>query len=157
MKRSSPNVLLADPDSAAREHLAQHLRSAGYKVSTTDCGRDVILLCEIDPPDILILNVHLPDMDGFEVCEYVRRDSRDGDLSLILITEGVNQLERAYFAPMAEFAGGDYFLTKPFDVRLLVQLIDDIVGPREASSEPAKRRSPTHATFPTARLPVAAS
>ncbi|UCC30553.1 MAG: response regulator transcription factor [Phycisphaerales bacterium] len=126
MSRESPRILLADPQTASRHALQVRLEDAGYTVDTVASGSDVILMCDVDPPDILILDVHLPDMDGFEVCEYVRHETRDLDLTVIVLTEPTDEMTRSYLGPMVDFAGGDYFLAKPCDSKLLIQLLDDL-------------------------------
>ncbi len=128
-----PRVLLVDADDAARHALETHLTDAGYDVQTASTGRAAISFCELQPPDIVIMDVHLPDMDGFEVCGYVRRETRDQDVSIIIMTEPSDKLTRSYLGSMVEFAGGDYYFSKPCDGKLLVQLLDDLTA--EWSSE----------------------
>jgi len=126
MKRRPPRVLLADDDIAARLGLRRQLEDAGYPVSAVSSGRDAILLCDIDPPDVLIMDVRLPDLDGFEVCERIRHDTRGADLTVILVTEPADDMTRSYLGQMVEYAGADYFLVKPCDGHLLVQLVGDV-------------------------------
>jgi len=123
-----PRVFLVDADDAARRALETHLADAGYDVYTASNGRDAISFCELQPPDIVIMDVHLPDMDGFEVCGYVRHETRDEDVSIIIMTEPSDKLTRSYLGSMVEFAGGDYYFSKPCDGKLIVQLLDDLTA-----------------------------
>jgi len=126
MKQQPPRVLVADSDIAARTALRKQLEDAGYPVCTVSSGEDAILMCDIDPPEVLILDVHLPDMDGFEVCERIRRDTHDSNLAVIIISEPSDEMTRSYLGQMVEYAGGDFFLAKPCDGHLLVQLVADM-------------------------------
>lgn len=123
-----PRVLLVDADDAARHALETHLIDADYDVHTASSGRRAISLCEQQPPDIVIMDIHLPDMDGFEVCGYVRHETRDEDVSIIIMTEPSDELTRSYLGSMVEFAGGDFYFSKPCDGKLLVKLLDDLTA-----------------------------
>ena len=143
MGRRPPHILLADSHPSCCSTLKQHLEDAGYSVRTSTSGQDVILLCDIAPPDILIMDVHLPDMDGFEVCEYVRHATRDSELTTIIVTDADDEMTRTYLGQMADYVGADYFMAKPCDGNLLVKLVDTLArehgvppnrGPRAAAA-----------------------
>ena len=136
-------VLLADSDPANRRALERHLEDAAFSVGTTASGADAILWCEIDPPDIFILDVNLTDMDGFEVCAHVRHETRERDLTIIIMTEASDEMTRAYLGQMVEYAGGDYFMVKPCDGRVLLNLLETL--PHRGVDPPAPRTesSPT--------------
>lgn len=151
MWQESPRVLLADAQCAARDSLQQQLTSAGYDVDVASCGSDVILLCESQPPDVIIMDVHLPDMDGFEVCEYIRHETRDADVTVIIMTEPSDHLTRAYLGPMVEFVGGDYYFAKPCDGKLIVQLLDDLTDDSGSDDDGLVSRCPTRVVWPTSR------
>ncbi len=153
----SPCVLLADAQRASRRALQIHLEEAGYDVQTTDNGEDIILLFDIDPPDALVMDVHLPDMDGFEVCEYVRHETRDLDLTVIILSETTDEMTRSYLGQMVDYARGDYFFAKPCDGTLLVHLLDSLFEEIHSDDEPTPSRCPTRAVWPTTRLHCLAS
>ena len=137
MCRRPPHILLADSHPSSCNVLKQRLESAGYPVSTSSSGQEVVLLCGIAPPDILIMDVRLPDMDGFEVCEYVRYETRDYETTTIIMMDVDDEMTRTYLGQMAEYVGADYFVAKPCDDKLLVKLVDSLVSEKRA---PAKRR-----------------
>ena len=151
MSHQAPRILLADPQDASRQAVRQQLEAAGYHVDTVTSGGDVILLFELDPPDVLIMDVDLPDMDGFEVCEYVRHETRGSDVTVIIMTEPQDDMTRTYLGPMVDYAGGDYFLAKPCDGKLIAQLLDDLVVDGDAPVADLVTGSPTRAVWPTAR------
>lgn len=149
MSRHHDRVLLADPQRATRDSIRRALEIAGYDVETASSGAEIILQCQIDPPDILIMELQLPDMDGFEVCGYVRRETHDTDLTVILMTGVDDEMTRTYLGPMVEFAGGDYFFAKPCDKNAVVMLLEEVTMDREACTETAPDLCPTHVVWPT--------
>jgi CheY-like chemotaxis protein len=145
------HILLADPVPESRRALSRLLQGAGFTVQTVATGADAIIECEIRPPDILIMDVDLPDMDGFEACHHARCETRDHDVTIILMTDANNEMMRNSLGQMVDFAGGDFFFARPFDGRLLVHLLedlededDDVCGTRQAGS-------PTRVVWPSAR------
>ena len=123
MCRRPPRILLADSHPST---LQQLLEDAGYRVHRSTSGQEVILLCDLAPPDILIMDVHLPDIDGFDVCEYVRHETRDCEPTTIIVTDVDDEMTKTYLGQMAEYVGADYFLAKPCDGKLLVRLVDSL-------------------------------
>ncbi|UCE60398.1 MAG: response regulator transcription factor [Phycisphaerales bacterium] len=151
MRRKPLRIVVADNDRNSRHALHQQLIDAGHKVCRSVLAGEVGMLCELDPPDVLILDVNLPDMDAFEVCERIRREAGGDDPTIILMTDASDDMIRTYIDQMADYAGGDYFLAKPFDPKLLLKLLDQLASERK----PADRASagfPTKVTWPTSRL-----
>lgn len=151
MGKALPRVLLADAAPASQHVLQQQLEDAGYVVESVASGNDVISMCEIEPPDVVIIDVNLPDMDGFDVCEHVRHDTRDDDVTVIILAEPNDNLTRTCLGPMVEFAGGDYYFAKPCDGKLIVQLLDDLTAQPVQSNGTQRIASPTRVVWPTAR------
>ena len=151
MDRRALRTLLADHDASSRTSLCRELERAGHTVQIAEDGEDVLLLCGLDPPDVLIMDAHLPGMDGFEVCECVRRETRGSDLTVIITTEAMDQMTRAYLGQMVDYVDGDYFFTKPCDGKLLVQLLDDLAEEAHDIGEDRRSISPTHVVWPTSR------
>lgn len=151
MNRQLRRVIVADSDLASRKTLTWHLQDGGYYVIPAACAGDILLQCEIEPPDAIIMDVRLPDMDGYDVCAQLRRDPQCSDIPIILMTEATDNMSRAYLAKMVEYAGGDFFLAKPCDVNLLARLIDDVIEPAERANDYYPTTSPTHVVWPTTR------
>jgi len=152
-------VLIADRDHALRTDLHRQLCDAGYSAQAVASGEDAILLCDMDPPDVLILDRDLTDMDGFEVCERVRRDTGDGDkdLAVIMTAHVSDTMTRAYLGQMVDFAGGDYFLAKPWDIHLLLMLVEQISASGHRPRAREARLFPTRVVWPTKRPSVLVS
>lgn len=150
-RRPLRRVLVADNDVASRKTLTWRLQDGGYYVVPAACAGDVLLQCEIEPPDAIIMDVRLPDMDGYDVCAQLRHDPQCSDIPIVLVTEVADNMSRAYLAKMVDYAGGDYFVARPCDVNLLAKLIDDVLEPTEQPDHRYPIASPTHVVWPTTR------
>ncbi|RME40446.1 MAG: response regulator [Planctomycetota bacterium] len=156
MSTHALSVLLADPDPSTCAPLRRRLEAAGYEVTVASTASEVIGFCSWAPPDVLVIDVNLPDMNGFDVCTLARHDADETDLTVILTGEPHDELTRAYFEPMAAFAGSDYCVSKPFDTTAIVNIVEEIAA--GASSRPSFRATfPTHVRWPSGRRPLAAA
>ena len=119
-------ILVVDDDPAVRRALEIRLTNAGYQVVTASCGEDGLLACAPDPPHVVILDVTMPGMDGYEVCERIRQ-SVDAPVTVIYLT-GVttNESSRKLDQEIAE-SGGDYYMVKPYDPSLLIELVNQVI------------------------------
>lgn len=151
MRGKAVRIVLADPNHSSRESLRSQLKHTGFHVQSVASGSDVLLLCGTDPPDILIMDLALPDIDGFELCARVRRETRDADIVVIIMTEPTDDMTRNYLGQMVDFAGGDYFFARPFDGKLLVHLLDDLRKENDRTRKRVRAAFPTRVTWPTTR------
>ena len=156
MTRNPLRILLADHLPASRESVRRSLESIGLEVDTVETAKEAVEACESNPPDILITELHLPDMDGFDLCSFIRHENREDDVTIIVITEADDDMTRAYLGPMVDFAGGDYFLTKPCDGKVLAHLIQDLADEPDTSTPQRKGAFPTHRAWPTTHRPTPA-
>lgn len=132
-------VLLIEDDSSAAKGIELMLKSEGYIVDMTDQGEDGLEIGKLYDYDIIILDLMLPDMDGYEVLKRLRAGKVN---TPILILSGLSELDNKI---KGLGIGADDYLTKPFDKRELVARIQAIV-----------RRSQGHAqsTISTGKLVV---
>ena len=151
MNLESLGILIADPERAARESVARALRNVGAEVQTVSTGADVLFLCEERPPDVLIMELGLPDIDGFEVCERIRRELGEASLTIIVTTRPDDEMTHTNMGPMVRFAGGDYFIAKPSDPMLIVCLLSDLVHGSSTEEFFASPTHPARAIWPTSR------
>ena len=114
-------VLLVEDDTSTAKSIELMLKSEGFSIEATDLGEDGIDLGKIYDYDIIILDLMLPDMDGYDVLKELR-DSKVETPVLILsgLTELDNKIKGLGF-------GADDYLTKPFDKRELIARIQAIV------------------------------
>ncbi len=114
-------VLLVDDEPALLKVLGIKLRVSGFEVVTARDGVEALKLVEAVRPDILLLDVLLPGMDGLRVLEKLRRFS---DLPVIVFSAQPENAQKAFSH------GADDFLPKPFDVDDLVGRIDRLIDDR---------------------------
>jgi DNA-binding response OmpR family regulator len=122
--------LLADDDRALSSILSIALREEGYEVALAANGLEALQQFERSAPDLLILDVLMPEMDGLEVCRRLRRTSR---IPIILLTSRGEEVDRVTGLE----TGADDYVTKPFSTRELVARIRAIERRMERGTEEA--------------------
>jgi two-component system OmpR family response regulator len=122
-------VLVVDDESSITELLATALRYIGYEVSTAQTGAAALLAAADRPPDVIVLDVMLPDMDGFEVC---RRLRADGDFVPVIFLSARDAEEDRVTGFVR---GGDDYVTKPFSLEELTLRIGSILRRTKASAD----------------------
>jgi two-component system OmpR family response regulator len=109
-----PKVLVVDDEPNIRELVQVALRFHGFNVATAACGSDVLRKADAERPDLVILDVMLPDLDGFEVCRRLRAEGNE--VPVIFLTARDTSSDTVTGLAL----GGDDYVTKPFSVEALV-------------------------------------
>ena len=109
-------ILIADDEPVARSLLRRVLEPAGYEVLESASGKEALACARSDRPDLLILDINMPDMDGIEVCRAIKSDPDTHLTPVIHITGLTDRTQRLE----ALEAGSDEFLGKPFDIEELL-------------------------------------
>lgn len=123
------SVLIIDDEEDICEILGYSLRKEGFTVFTAENGEDGLRLAEKHLPDIVILDVMMPEMDGIEVCERLRSNPRTANLRVCFLTARSED-----YSQIAGFdAGADDFVSKPVKPRVLISRINAIL--RRSSSD----------------------
>jgi len=112
-----------DDDPELVELVSFNLKRAGYTIGTASNGVEAIKKARSQEPDLILLDVMMPEMDGFEVCEILRRDSATASIPIVMLTALSGELGR--LASLG--SGATDFLSKPFSPRLLVKRINDVL------------------------------
>jgi putative two-component system response regulator len=107
---TNPSILAVEDDPASRLLMSRVLEGAGYRVMTAANGEEALSLAASHPPDLVVLDVGLPGMDGIEVCARLRADPANTVLPIIMLTARV-QLDDIV---SGLGAGADDYLAKPF-------------------------------------------
>lgn len=103
-------VLVAEDEPNIVESLTFLLERAGFDVSVETDGRQALQAATASPPDVMVLDVMLPEMDGYEVLRQLRADRRAGSLPVLMLTAKGQREDR----DTALDCGADLFMTKPF-------------------------------------------
>ncbi len=115
MAETKQSILIVEDDIDVAEMLEAYFRVQGYETSTVHAGEDAIKACRAERPDLVILDIRLPDIDGFEVARRFREARRTEDIPIIFLTEKRGRLDVLEGLEL----GADDYITKPFDIREL--------------------------------------
>lgn len=107
------SVLLVDDEKMITDPLVRALTQAGYQVTVADNGRDGLTLAREKRPDVVVLDVMMPQMDGWDVCRALRQDST---VPILMLTALGDEVDRILGLEL----GADDYLTKPFSTRELI-------------------------------------
>jgi len=128
---SNEKILLVDDELAIIEFLSYNLTKEGYEVTTTTNGKEAIALAQKIKPDLIILDVMMPEMDGIETCHEIRNKEELKDtLIAFLSARGEDYSQVAGFD-----AGADDYITKPIKPRLLVSRVKAILRRKSGGEE----------------------
>ncbi|HEV2451822.1 MAG TPA: response regulator transcription factor [Streptosporangiaceae bacterium] len=140
-KDQIPAVLVVDDEPNIRELVQVALQFHGCSVTTAATGKDALRQAETDRPDLIVLDVVLPDLDGFEVCRRLR--SAGNEVPVIFLTARDTSSDTVTGLAL----GGDDYVTKPFSVESLVARVRAVLrrasrtSGGEAAAEPEKLRA----------------
>ena len=115
MADAKSKILIVEDDLDVAEMLNAYFRVQGYEVFTVNWGEDGVRAAQTVLPDLLILDIRLPDIDGYEVARRVRSDRRTHEIPIIFLTEKRERIDRLQGFEV----GADDYITKPFDVQEL--------------------------------------
>jgi phosphoserine phosphatase RsbU/P len=109
------SILAVDDTPANLQVLAGMLKEHGYKVRPVPSGKLALLAARRDPPDLILLDINMPEMNGYEVCEHLKADDKLKEIPVIFISALTEQLDKV----KAFSTGGVDYLTKPFQMEEL--------------------------------------
>ncbi len=130
MNTPLPRILVVDDEQAVLDLLVYNLRKAHYEVQTALNGRLALELARQAEPDLILLDVMLPEMDGLDVCRELRRTSK---VPIILITARAEEIDRVVGLEL----GADDYVCKPFSVRELMARIKAVLRRSLPADPPA--------------------
>ena len=108
-------ILIVEDDLDVAEMLNAYFGVQGYDVVTVNWGEDGVKSCIEERPDLVILDIRLPDIDGYEVAKRLRDDRRTKEVPIIFLTEKRDRADRLHGLEL----GADDYITKPFDIQEL--------------------------------------
>ena len=129
MKEKS-RILLVDDEKDILEFLSYNLRKEGFEIETANNGKTALSKLSKFIPDLIILDVMMPEMDGIEVCEKIREEEKFDDILIIFLTARSED-----YSELAGFsAGADDYITKPIKPKLLVSRVNAILKRKRKKS-----------------------
>jgi DNA-binding response OmpR family regulator len=108
-------ILIVEDDLDVADMLNAYFKVQGYEVLTVNWGEDGIRAAETSHPNLIILDIRLPDIDGFQVAERLRANRSTKEIPIIFLTEKKEREDRLHGLEI----GGDDYITKPFDIQEL--------------------------------------
>lgn len=119
------SALVVEDDPALRRLVSRLLQKSGMEVAEVAEGRSAILhLAVHQPPDLLCLDLMLPELSGYEVCEYMRGDARLRTVPILIMSARALPQDRAY----AEQVGASIYLVKPFKQTVFQAAVDELLA-----------------------------
>lgn len=129
----NPTILVVEDENSIQRVVRTYLESAGYQVLTTDNGPDALAMADAHRPDLIVLDLNLPGMDGMEVAARVRQKS---DVYILMLTARTEERDRVAGLQI----GADDYLTKPFSPREMVARVEAILRRRRSAGRVSNAR-----------------
>src|SRR5438105_7962188 len=117
-------IVVADDNTPNRELISAILSGRGFHVVEASNGRETLEKVAAGPADLLLLDIHMPELDGFGVVRELRRDARFARLPIVALTASAMVGD----AEQALAAGFDAYLAKPYEINEVVALINKVLG-----------------------------
>ncbi len=135
------HILIVEDEPNTAEMLTTYFESHGYKVTAVGWGKQALVFVRDTLPDLIVLDIRLPDIDGYEVCRQLRSHRRTAHVPIIFLTERRERIDRL---AGLELGAVDY-ITKPFDIQELRLRVRNVL----------QRASKEAVTHPVTGLPYA--
>src|SRR3954469_12765712 len=116
-------VLIVDDDPDILRLVSYNITQAGFEVIAASTGRKALEIAQKQHPDLIILDVMLPDVDGMEVCRTLRQQSPSRKIPIIMLTARGDEIDRVVGFEL----GADDYVSKPFSIRELVLRVKSIL------------------------------
>lgn len=116
-------ILIVDDEEHIIELLKFNLLNAGYEVYTANDGINAVKIAKLEKPNLILLDLMLPGIDGFDVCKEIKRDKDMQNTSIIMLTAKGEELDKILGLEL----GADDYMTKPFSVRELLARVKAVL------------------------------
>jgi len=126
-----PKILIVDDETDALEILGFKLREAGFNPIFAKDGTRAIAAAKDEKPDLMVLDLMLPEVDGLEVCKILRRDPITASMPILMLTARAAEMDRVVGLEL----GADDYVTKPFSPRELVLRIRKLLSRNKTTTD----------------------
>ncbi len=136
-ERCVAKILVVDDDANIREVVCFALHKAGYQTCVADNGEQALQRVASEAPDLVVLDILMPELDGTEVCRRLRADPRHAALPIIFLSSKDDEIDRVVGLEL----GGDDYVSKPFSPRELVARVRARLRALRATTQPLSTRT----------------
>ncbi len=120
----SKRILVVDDQENIARILRMMLENQGYETEWAADGAEALRLAKSVDPDLILLDVMLPKIDGFKVCRLLKFDKKYSRIPIVLLTAKSSPLDKQ----AGREAGADYYLEKPFQPLHLIQVVEQLIA-----------------------------
>ena len=120
-------ILVVDDEPDIVRFVAKLMTARGHEVRTAVDGFEALELVGAEHPDVIILDLHLPTMDGFEVCRRLKADEATRSIPIVMMTAAYVSIDDAR---KGEGSGADEYVVKPFLREVLIHNVERLLAPR---------------------------
>jgi two-component system alkaline phosphatase synthesis response regulator PhoP len=125
-------ILVVDDEKDILDLVAYNLKQEGYKVTCVISGEEALEIARAKKPDLILLDLMLPGVDGFDVCKRLKRDSETEDIPVIMLTAKGEDIDVVTGLEL----GADDYIVKPFSPRILIARIRAVLRKKKMNTEP---------------------
>jgi CheY-like chemotaxis protein len=116
-------ILVVDDDDRTLRLIQTILTTDGYEVITAKSGIDAVALSRTEKPDLITMDIFMPQMDGYTACMTIKNEPETKSIPIVMLTI----LNNDFNAPKARKTGADGYITKPFTAELLTKTVSDLL------------------------------
>jgi two-component system phosphate regulon response regulator PhoB len=120
---SGPLILVVEDEADIRELVGYNLTKAGYQVTSVATGEEALASAGADPPDLVLLDLMLPGMDGLAVCRRLKKDPQTESIPIVMLTAKGEESDIVQGLNL----GADDYVTKPFSPRILIARVQAVL------------------------------
>lgn len=126
---ASEKILIVDDEIDLVETLSFRFEAAGYKVMAAHDGLEGLSVARAEKPDLIILDVMMPKMDGYQVCRLLKFDQNMKNTPIIMLTARGQEQDKQIGGQV----GADLYMTKPFDSKILLTKVEELLAKKNSS------------------------
>lgn len=118
--KKGKHILVVDDDEKVLKQLESQLKEKGFEVSTALDGKSALEQVKKEQPDLITLDVMMPEMDGYETCFHLKEDPETKNIPVIMVTNRGKMKSRLTGISF----GADFYISKPFEIEDLLELME---------------------------------
>ncbi|MFV1976116.1 MAG: response regulator transcription factor [Candidatus Scalindua sp.] len=118
--KKNRQILLVEDDLYSSETLKFALEAKGHKVALATNGRDALNMVNNEIPQLIILDIMMPKMDGYHFCRLLKFDARFQHIPVIIVSSKIQEADKK----LGLACGGNEYITKPYDLNMLINTVE---------------------------------